>query len=34
MLYRLMPLMEMFFMISGFLIMMRYGETLVRESGS
>lgn len=34
MLYRLMPLMEMFFMISGFLIMARYGDTLVRESGS
>jgi peptidoglycan/LPS O-acetylase OafA/YrhL len=30
-LYRLMPLMEMFFMISGFLIMLRYGEVLGRE---
>ncbi len=28
-LYRLLPLMEMFFMISGFLIMMRYGDTLL-----
>lgn len=27
-LYRLMPLMEMFFMISGFLIMLRYGDVL------
>ncbi len=28
MLYRLLPLMDMFFMISGFLILLRYGETL------
>lgn len=33
-LYRLMPLMEMFFMISGFLIMERYGDTLLKEAGS
>jgi peptidoglycan/LPS O-acetylase OafA/YrhL len=33
-LYRLMPLMEMFFMISGFLIMERYGDTLLKERGS
>lgn len=33
-LYRLMPLMEMFFMISGFLIMQRYGDRLGREPGS
>jgi len=33
-LYRLMPLMEMFFMISGFLIMERYGESLLAEPGS
>lgn len=33
-LYRLMPLMEMFFMISGFLIMQRYGDTLLTEPGS
>jgi peptidoglycan/LPS O-acetylase OafA/YrhL len=33
-LYRLMPLMEMFFMISGFLIMLRYGEVLGREAGA
>jgi peptidoglycan/LPS O-acetylase OafA/YrhL len=33
-LYRLMPLMEMFFMISGFLIMLRYADTLMSEPGS
>lgn len=33
-LYRLMPLMEMFFMISGFLIMLRYGDVLGREAGA
>lgn len=33
-LYRMMPLMEMFFMISGFLIMERYGDTLLKERGS
>lgn len=33
-LYRLMPLMEMFFMISGFLIMERYGDRLLKERGS
>ncbi|MBA8907348.1 acyltransferase family protein [Aminobacter ciceronei] len=33
-LYRLMPLMEMFFMISGFLIMLRYADTLMAEPGS
>ena len=33
-LYRLMPLMEMFFMISGFLIMERYGDVLLTEPGS
>lgn len=32
-LYRLMPLMEMFFMISGFLIMLRYADVLMRERG-
>jgi len=33
-LYRLLPLMEMFFMISGFLIMLRYADTLMTEPGS
>jgi peptidoglycan/LPS O-acetylase OafA/YrhL len=33
-LYRLMPLMEMFFMISGFLIMLRYADTLIDEPGA
>jgi peptidoglycan/LPS O-acetylase OafA/YrhL len=32
--YRLLPMMEMFFMISGFLIMERYGDTLLMERGS
>lgn len=32
-LYRLMPLMEMFFMISGFLIMLRYADMLTLERG-
>ena len=32
--YRLMPLMEMFFMISGFLIMLRYADKLGGESGA
>jgi peptidoglycan/LPS O-acetylase OafA/YrhL len=32
-LYRLMPLMEMFFMISGFLIMLRYADVLMLERG-
>jgi peptidoglycan/LPS O-acetylase OafA/YrhL len=30
-LFRFLPLMEMFFMISGYLIMERYGKTLMRE---
>jgi peptidoglycan/LPS O-acetylase OafA/YrhL len=34
MLYRLLPLMEMFLMISGFLIMMRYADTLLTEHGA
>jgi len=33
-LYRMLPLMEMFFMISGFLIMLRYADTLGREPGA
>jgi peptidoglycan/LPS O-acetylase OafA/YrhL len=33
-LFRLLPLMEMFFMISGFLIMLRYADTLMTEPGS
>ena len=33
-LHRLLPLMEMFFMISGFLIMLRYSDTLLAEPGS
>lgn len=33
-LYRLLPLMEMFFMISGFLITLRYADTLLTEPGS
>ncbi|MCV0394697.1 MAG: acyltransferase [Rhizobiaceae bacterium] len=33
-LYRLLPLMEMFLMISGFLIMMRYADTLLTSRGS
>jgi peptidoglycan/LPS O-acetylase OafA/YrhL len=33
-LYRLQPLMDMFFMISGFLIMLRYGDTLLDGIGA
>lgn len=33
-LHRLLPLMEMFLMISGFLIMMRYGDTLLASRSS
>lgn len=33
-LYRLLPLMDMFFMISGFLIMLRYGDELLASAGS
>jgi peptidoglycan/LPS O-acetylase OafA/YrhL len=33
-LYHLLALMEMFFMISGYLIMERYGDTLLKEPGS
>ncbi|TKT82393.1 acyltransferase [Aquamicrobium sp. LC103] len=33
-LYHLLPLMEMFFMISGFLIMLRYADTLTTERGA
>lgn len=33
-LYRFLPLMEMFFIISGFLIMLRYADTLLVERGS
>lgn len=33
-LYRLMPLMDMFFMISGFLIMLRYGDGLLGSLGA
>jgi peptidoglycan/LPS O-acetylase OafA/YrhL len=33
-LYKLLPLMEMFLMISGFLIMMRYADTLLTERGA
>ncbi|QDZ02154.1 acyltransferase [Nitratireductor mangrovi] len=33
-LYRLMPLMEMFFMISGYLIMERYFDSLLSDAGS
>ncbi len=33
-LHRLLPLMEMFFMISGFLIMLRYSDTLLAQPGS
>lgn len=33
-LFRLLPLMDMFFMISGFLIMLRYGDTLLDSRAS